>query len=80
MSDDESVGDTLPLNVRLAQWVNKFQVKHNAMDGLLMILGGHHPELPRTARTLLGTCETLTFEVKSGMQYFYFGCKEQSLI
>lgn len=50
---------------------------NNAVDDRLKILGEHHPELPRTARTLLGTCENVNLDMKSGMQYFYFGCKEQ---
>lgn len=76
-SDDAELDDMPSLGDRLAQWANEFQVKHNAVDGLLKILCEDHPELPRTARTLLGTCETVNFDIKSGMQYFYFGCKEQ---
>jgi len=77
ISDDADLDDMTSLGVRLGQWANKFQVKQNAVDGLLKILSEHHPELPRTARTLLGTCENVNLDMKSGMQYFYFGCKEQ---
>lgn len=57
---------------------NQFQIKHNAVDSLLNILRENgHPELPKTARTLLATCDRVDWEVKSGMKYIYMGCKEQ---
>ncbi len=66
------------LSDRLAQWTNQFQIKHNAVDSLLNILRENgHTELPKTARTLLATCDRVDWEVKSGMKYIYMGCKEQ---
>ncbi len=62
------------LSDRLAQWTNQFQIKHNAVDSLLNILRENgHPELPKTARTLLATCDRVDWEVKSEMKYIYMG-------
>ncbi len=64
----------------LAKWTSEFQIKHNAVDSLLMILRKNgHRELPKTARTLLETCDSVNLQVKSGMQYIYLDCKEQLL-
>lgn len=68
------------LSDSLSQWTSEFQIKHNAVDSLLKILRKNgHRELPKTARTLLETCESVNLQVKSGMQYIYLDCKEQLL-
>ncbi|CAB3977231.1 Hypothetical predicted protein [Paramuricea clavata] len=56
----------------LASWANEFLVKHNAMDSLLALLKKRgHPNLPSSARTLLGTKRSISVQVKSGMDYVY---------
>lgn len=77
-SSEEEPSFSPTLNDRLAQWASEFQIKHNAVDSLLNVLReSGHPLLPKTARTLLATCDKVDFVVKSGMQYIYLGCKEQ---
>ena len=69
---DLEVGDDFLTN-KLANWANNFQVKHNAIDGLLKILQEcGHPNLPSAARTLLNTARSVPVHIRSGMQYIYF--------
>ena len=68
LSDSDEIG----LQDRLVNWVNDFQVKHNAVDSLLKLLKqSGHSELPSTARSLLSTARVNT-QIKSGMQYLHF--------
>lgn len=70
-SDCETSDQCLP--DQLAYWVNQFQVKQNAVDGLLKILRqSGYPELPATARSLLNTARVVKIDNKSGMEYIYF--------
>ena len=71
ISDNESIGQCFP--DQLAAWIDQFQVKQNAVDGLLTILRqSGHPDLPATARSLLKTSRVINIDKKSGMDYFYF--------
>ena len=64
----------------LGNWANKFLIKHNALDGLLVLLKENgHPNLPITARTLLQTERNITIQKKSGMEYVYFPLAGQLL-
>ena len=65
--------DETSLEDRLVNWVNTFNVKHNAVDSLLKFLKGTgHPNLPSTARSLLSTTRVVDTQVKSGMQYLHY--------
>ena len=72
--DEKQCGSNLGEN--LAAWAAQFQIKQNAIDSLLRILKqAGLPNLPITARTLLKTARTVPTEIKSGVEYFYFGLK-----
>ena len=71
-SDSEDDLNDESLQVELASWANEFPVKHNTMNGLLALLKKNgHPNLPSSARTLLGTTRSVSVQVKSGMDYIY---------
>lgn len=74
--NDKSDVDDVSLASHLRDWVNKFQVKHNAVDELVKLLReSGHPDLPATARTLLKTARTVDVSQKSGMEYIFLGVK-----
>ena len=82
-SDSESeseVSSAESLDYELSDWINKFQIKHNAADSLLKILQRHgHSSLPATTRTLLGSKTEVNTTMKSGMDYIYFDLKAELL-
>ena len=78
-SDDDSSRDD-SLRKGLVNWTNKFSIKQNAVDGLLLLLKrSGHPDLPGCARTLLQTPRTISIQKKSGMEYVYFPLAAQLL-
>ena len=78
-SEDDKTNDDF-LVEGLGNWANKFLVKHNALDALLVLLKKNgHPNLPVTARTLLQTKRNIPIEKKSGMEYVYFPLASQLL-
>ncbi len=55
-SDSDDLDEKL--RVDLAEWVNAYQIKHNAADRLLKILKeSGHPSLPGSTRTLTKTAQ-----------------------
>ena len=65
--------DSICLEDDLINWINNFQVKHNAVDSLLKILKqSGHTDLPSTARSLLSTARVVDTQIKSGMEYLHF--------
>ena len=62
------------LSEKLRDWVNTYNVKHNAVDGLLKIWRDEgHTQLPKTARGLLKTSVDMNIQQVSGMAYTYLG-------
>ena len=62
----------------LIDWVNLYQIKHNAVDSLLKILKeSGHDQLPGSARSLIKTARYVPITEKSGMEYIYFPVKEE---
>lgn len=77
-SDNESDLDSF--QDELALWATDFQVKHNALNALLRLLKkSGHRDLPATARTLLHTVTEVKTEIKSDMEYYYFGVASELL-
>ena len=61
----------------LVKWANEFQIKHNALDNLLLLLQkSGHPDLPSSARTLLKTTREVHTQLMSGMEYIYLGLEK----
>ncbi|XP_073727161.1 uncharacterized protein [Misgurnus anguillicaudatus] len=59
----------------LATWATNHKIPHVALNSLLGILRQQNLNLPKDARTLLGTVRSSTAEVqnKAGGQYYHFG-------
>ena len=77
---EDDILDDISLREGLVDWTNKFSIKQNALDGLLVLLKGTgHPDLPSCARTLLQTSRNIPIQRKSGMEYVYFPFAEQLL-
>ncbi|KAL2103176.1 hypothetical protein ACEWY4_000044 [Coilia grayii] len=76
-SDSHTVRDPFEetgLSQKLKQWAATFSVPLVAVTALLAILRTSHPELPKDARTLLGTKPTVPLQtVGGGGEYFHFG-------
>ncbi|CAG7719141.1 unnamed protein product [Allacma fusca] len=50
---EEEIDLYLPKQLQI--WALKENIKHSSLDSLLLILRQHHPELPKSAKTLLHT-------------------------
>ncbi len=62
----------------MIEWVDGYQIKHNAVDSLLKILKKNgHDQLPKSARSLIKPARYVPIYEKSGMQYIYFPVKEE---
>ncbi len=69
-SDGERCDD---LSDELGNWVNKFNIPHNAVRALLAILRPFHPLLPKDPRTLLKTVTQYAISNVNRGQYHQFG-------
>ncbi|KAG1649836.1 hypothetical protein GQR58_028608 [Nymphon striatum] len=76
-STDESAEDSdtnKNFKTTLAKWMTKHNITQNASDDLLKLLReSGHPNLQKTARSLLRTPRNTQTEDKSGMEYKYLG-------
>ncbi|XP_016092861.1 uncharacterized protein [Sinocyclocheilus grahami] len=77
-SDTDSELHPSSLNDDLATWATEHKITHVALNSLLNILRKHDLNLPKDARTLLGTVRSNRTEVqnKAGGQYYHFGLLE----
>jgi hypothetical protein len=74
-SDCEGISD---FKADMRQWATKYLIKQNAIDALLKLEKKHgRSDLPSCARTLLGTAQNIETTQISGMDYVYFGIKEE---
>jgi hypothetical protein len=72
-----SNSDEASLKEALKQWVLTCGVAHNHCDVLLHILHKHHPDLPVTTRSLLGTSrETVQLVEMLPGNYHHFGVED----
>lgn len=74
-SDTESEVHPSSLDDDLATWATEHKITHVALNSLLSILREHDLNLPKDARTLLGTVRSNRTEIqnKAGGQYYHFG-------
>ena len=73
--ESDSCGD-IPgwsLNLKLQHWASTFSVPLVAVTALLLILRMYLPNLPKDARTLLGTQSKIAVERLGGGEYYHFG-------
>jgi hypothetical protein len=84
ITDDECVEgaafacqDENVLAADLKGWKTKFHVPHNQVGELLGILRKYHPELPKSAKTLMGTPrEKVVVRAVSPGSYYHFGIQK----
>ena len=72
-SSDESEPEEMSLQAKLKQWASTFGITLVAVTALLSILRVHHSELPKDARTLLGTQKKIAVHALGGGEYHHFG-------
>ena len=72
-SSDESEPEEMSLQAKLMQWASTFGITLVAVTALLSILRVHHSELPKDARTLLGTQKKIAVHALGGGEYHHFG-------
>ncbi|XP_060785073.1 uncharacterized protein LOC132891481 isoform X2 [Neoarius graeffei] len=75
-SDSHIDGDSFEesgLHQKLKHWAASFSVPLIAITALLTILRTSHPELPKDARTLLGTKPAVPLQTVGNGEYFHFG-------
>lgn len=77
-SDSDDTGGNNPfsdtiLSEELATWASQFDIKRQALNGLLEILRKSGHNIPKDGRTLLQTPRYVTVRDKSGGKYSYFG-------
>ncbi|XP_060772163.1 uncharacterized protein LOC132883046 isoform X1 [Neoarius graeffei] len=75
-SDSHIDGDSFEesgLHQKLKHWAASFSVPLIAITALLTVLRTSHPELPKDARTLLGTKPAVPLQTVGNGEYFYFG-------
>lgn len=66
------------LTEKLREWVNQYNIKHNAVDSLLSIWREQgYTDLPKTARTLMRTKNDFEMKDISGVSYTYLGLRKQ---
>ncbi len=77
-SDTDSELHPSSLNDDLATWATEHKITHVALNSLLSLLRKQDLNLPKDARTLLGTVRSNRTEVqnKAGGQYYHFGLLE----
>lgn len=76
----ESFNDPQDLCDDIKQWAIDFQIKHTAINALLVILKSHIPEnvLPKCARTLVQTPRStvISKDHRLGGQYWHYGLRK----
>ena len=71
-SDDEIIEPEPDLTADLRAWASLEQVTMKSCDSLLKILKQFHPQLPKTARTLLQTKKNIVITNQSNMEVYRF--------
>lgn len=73
---DSSDTDTDSICSDLSKWSLKFNVTNVALSSLLSILQPYLPQLPKDARTLLGTTRNCSVKTLGGGKYYHFGLRK----
>ena len=70
--DDEIIEQEPDLAADLRAWASSEQVTMKSCDSLLKILKPFHPQLPKTARTLLHTKKNIVITNQSSMEVYRY--------
>ena len=74
-SEDESEDDNTTIREEVRDWAISCKVPLQHVNALLNRLRKYHPELPKDARTLLGTPLEYAVETVAGGKFHYFSIK-----
>lgn len=79
-SEEEADSDPQEFCDDIRKWAIEFQIKHTALNALLLILKGNMPNnvLPKCARTLVHTPRStiISSDERLGGQYWHYGLKK----